>query len=245
MIKLIIIEDEEAASDRLKEMLKSISSEIKIVKVMDSVADSIEYLSGNPSYDLILMDIHLSDGTSFEIFKHVHVTKPVIFTTAYDEYAIDAFKQYAVDYLLKPVKKDLLDMAIKKFEKYFRSPLPDYSKLSDSTSKEKKWMIKIGNNIRTINYDEVAYYFTVEKMTYCYTFDGKKYPLDNTLEYIESHVINSFFFRINRQFIIHQDAIDKMSTHTKSRVRIVLKPTGEEVIVSTERSPQFKKWLVG
>ncbi len=245
MTKIIIIEDEDAASDRLTEMLKSISSDIKVIKVLDSVADSVEFLSANPTYDLILMDIHLSDGTSFEIFKHVHITKPVIFTTAYDEYAIEAFKQYAVDYLLKPIKKDLLDLAVKKYEKYFRSPLPDYTQLSDNSQKEKKWMLKIGNNIRTISYTDVAYYFTIEKMTWLYTFDSKKYPVDFTLEHIESNITDHNYFRINRQYIIHQHAIDKMSTHTKSRVRIILKPTGEEVIVSTERSPQFKKWLVG
>lgn len=244
MTRVIIIEDEDAASQRLTEMLKSISSEIKVIKVLDSVADSIDYLSGNTNYDLILIDIHLSDGTSFEIFRHVNIQKPVIFTTAYDEYAIKAFKQYAVDYLLKPVKKDLLDLAIKKYERFYRPNLPDYSKLSDKPTQEKKWMIKIGSNIRTINYDEVAYYFTIEKITYLFTFDNKKYPIDVTLEHIETNITNHNYFRINRQYIIHQNAIDKMSTHTKSRVRIILKPTGEEVIVSTERSPQFKKWLV-
>lgn len=119
MTKIIIIEDEDAASDRLTEMLKSISSDIKVVKILDSVADSVEFLSANPTYDLILMDIHLSDGTSFEIFKHVHITKPVIFTTAYDEYAIEAFKQYAVDYLLKPIKK-IFSIWLSKIRKIFQ-----------------------------------------------------------------------------------------------------------------------------
>lgn len=243
MIKIVIVEDEAAAVERLSEMLLSIDYEIKIVHILDSVVDSIDYFSQLHDFDLIFMDIHLSDGTSFDIFKHVTISKPIIFTTAYSEYALDAFKQYAVDYLLKPIKKDQLTAAIKKYGDIFQPTIPDYTQLIDKTTIEKRWMIKIGQNIRVVDYADVAYYFTMEKITYLMTFEGKKYPVDLTLEQIETQITDQNYFRINRQYIIHQHAIDKMSTHTKSRVRISLKTNEEEVIVSTERSPNFKKWL--
>ncbi|MBK9733470.1 MAG: response regulator transcription factor [Saprospiraceae bacterium] len=245
MTKVIIIEDEELAVSRLKEMLLSISPNIRIIRQLDSIADSIEFLSSSPSYDLIFMDINLADGNSFDIFRHVTITKPIIFTTAYDEYAIEAFKQFAVDYLLKPIKKDLLGLALQKYEKYFRGGVPDYSLLTDNNINEKKWLIKIGQNIRTISYKDVAYYFTTDKITYLVNFEGKKYPVDHTLEYIETNITDKSYFRINRQYIINHKAVGKMQTHTKSRVKINLLPTNEEVITSTERSPLFKKWLVG
>jgi DNA-binding LytR/AlgR family response regulator len=245
MIKIVIVEDEAAAVERLSEMLLTIDYEIKIVHILDSVVDSIDYFSQHHDFDLIFMDIHLSDGNSFDIFKHVTISKPIIFTTAYSEYALDAFKQYAVDYLLKPIKKDQLTAAIKKYADIFQPTIPDYTQLIDKTTVEKRWMIKIGQNIRVVDYVDVAYYFTMEKITYLMTFEGKKYPVDLTLEQIETQITDENYFRINRQYIIHQHAIDKMSTHTKSRVRISLKPNEEEVIVSTERSPNFKKWLKG
>lgn len=245
MTRIVIIEDEDAASDRLEDMLQSLSGDMKVVKKLDSVTDSIEYLSSETNFDLILMDIHLSDGNSFDIFKYVQITKPIIFTTAYDEYAIDAFKQYSVDYLLKPIKKDLLDVALKKYELYYKTPAPDYSQLVSTEANVKRWLIKIGNSIKIISYSDVAYYYTIEKITYLMAFDGKKYPIDYSLEHIETNVIDAKYFRINRQYIIHENAVGKMGTHTKSRVKINLLPTNEEVIVSTERSPQFKKWLIG
>lgn len=245
MIKIVIVEDEAAAVERLSEMLLTVDYEIKIVHILDSVDDSIDYFSQHHDFDLIFMDIHLSDGNSFDIFKHVTISKPIIFTTAYSEYALDAFKQYAVDYLLKPIKKDQLIAAIKKYADIFQPTIPDYTQLIDKTTIEKRWMIKIGQNIRVVDYVDVAYYFTMEKITYLMTFEGKKYPVDLTLEQIETQITDQNYFRINRQYIIHQHAIDKMSTHTKSRVRISLKPNEEEVIVSTERSPNFKKWLKG
>jgi two-component system response regulator LytT len=244
MIRIIIIEDEAAAAERLEKMLMTMPFDIKIIKILDSVSDSVAFLSTEDNFDLLLMDIHLSDGNSFDIFKFLTIRKPIIFTTAYDEYALDAFKLYAVDYLLKPIKKDLLEMSIKKYQQIFNPKLPDYSKLTNATPSQKRWMIKIGHQIRIVDYHDVSYYFTKEKITYLITFEGKKYPLDVPLEQIELHIKDNNYFRINRQYIIHFQSIGHMSTHTKSRVRIMLKPNDEEVVVSTERSPIFKKWLI-
>jgi DNA-binding LytR/AlgR family response regulator len=243
MIRIVIVEDEEAAVERLTEMLAQSTHEPQVIKVLDSVTESIHFFSGTDSYDLILMDIHLSDGNSFEIFRHIEIKKPIIFTTAYSEFALDAFKQYALDYLLKPIKRDQLEIALTKYHQIYQPAVPNYNNLAPDMSSEKSWMIKVGPHIRIVPYADVAYYFTAEKISFLMTLDGKKYPVDLTLEQIETQINDLNFFRINRQYIIHRKAIHSMSTHTKSRVRITLSPTSEEVIVSTERSPMFKKWL--
>jgi DNA-binding LytR/AlgR family response regulator len=243
MIRIVIVEDEAAAVERLIEMLSTLPFLNKVVKILDSVTDSIDYFTTALEYDIILMDIHLSDGNSFDIFKHVAIQKPIIFTTAYSEYALAAFKQYAVDYLLKPVKKEQLASAINKYTSIYAIALPDYTLLPENTQIIKKWVIKIGQHIRLVAYPDVVYYYSQEKITYLMTFEGKKYPVDMSLEQIESQIIDQHYFRINRQYIIHQKAIASMSTYTKSRVKIKLLPSNEEVIVSTERSPHFKKWL--
>lgn len=243
MIKIVIVEDEDAAVERLTEMLLKSSFEIQIIKVLDSVIDSIEYFSESDDYDIILMDIHLSDGNSFDIFHHITIIKPIIFTTAYSEFALEAFKQYAVDYLLKPIKSEQLEMALTKYSQLYLPTLPDYTNLNPEKGIVKRWVIKNGQNIRVIAHADVAFYFTQEKITYLMTFEGKKYAVEMPLEQIERQIIDTDYFRINRQYIIHRLSINTMSTHTKSRVRIMLRPSVEEVIVSTERSPQFKKWL--
>jgi DNA-binding LytR/AlgR family response regulator len=244
MIKIVIVEDELVAVKRLTDMLALISMTFQIVKIIDSVEESISFFSENHDFDIILMDVHLADGNSFDIFKQITIKKPIIFTTAYSEFAIDAFKQYAVDYLLKPIRKEQLELALEKYKNIFRKELPDYTQLTEKPSNDKRWMIKIGQNLRMVDFADVAYYFTKEKISYLMTFEGKKFVLDITLEGIELQISDQNYFRINRQFIIHRNAIDSMSTHTKSRVRIKLKPLGEDVVVSTERSPIFKKWLL-
>lgn len=243
MIRIVIVEDEEAAVERLTEMLAQSTHETQVIQVLDSVTESIHFFSATDAYDLILMDIHLSDGNSFEIFRHIENKKPIIFTTAYSEFALDAFKQYALDYLLKPIKRDQLEIALSKYQQIYQPIVPNYSNLAPEMGSEKSWMIKVGHHIRIVPYADVAYYFTAEKISFLMTLDGKKYPVDLTLEQIETQIKDPNFFRINRQYIIHRRAIQSMSTHTKSRVRILLSPTSEDVTVSTERSPLFKKWL--
>lgn len=243
MTKIVLIEDEPQAQERVLDLLKSISPKLQVIKILDSVTESITYLSDAPHYDLILLDIHLADGKSFEIFNHVTITKPIIFTTAFDQYAMDAFKLYAVDYLLKPIKKDLLDLAIKKYDQLFRPQISDYRLLASESSTDKKWIIKIGTQIRVVDHEEVAYYYTSDKISYLMTMSNKKYTINYSLEQIETMISGKNYFRINRQFIIAQKAILKMFTFTKSRVKIILAPIETEVVVSTERSSAFKKWI--
>ncbi len=244
MTRVVIIEDEEISTIDLSELLKSLSHDIRIVRTLDSISDSIAYFSGEPGYDLILMDMHLTDGPSFDIFKYVTITKPILFITPNDENAIKTFKKNELSYLVKPVRKEHLEDALNKYTRFQRNTIPDYSKLVNLKKAGKKWLIKLDQTIRTVNYEDVAYYYAIDKVTYLVNFEGKKYELDQTLDYIESKIVDRNYFKINAQYIVHQKSIGKMNTHTKSRVLINLLPTNEEVIVGAERTLEFKKWLV-
>lgn len=237
MIRLVVIEDEAVALRRILTLLEKSPVPVRVVKTLDSVRESAEYLQHTDEYDLILQDIHLSDGNSLEMYKVNDFSKPVLFITAYDEYALQAFKQWSVDYLLKPLKKDELYQALEKFRLHFS----DRQTLEDE---ERHYLIKVGNHLKTVDKKEVAYYFSAAKITYVVTFDDKKYPLDDTLEQIESEVPSSFF-RVNRQYIVHRESIHKIHTHTKSRLKLTLSGNKEEIVISTEKTPLFKEWLKG
>jgi DNA-binding LytR/AlgR family response regulator len=246
----LIIEDEEPAAARLKKLLKEIDSSIQVLDTIVSIKSAVHWLKENEMPDLILLDIHLADGQSFEIFKQVKITVPVIFITAYDEFAIQAFKVNSVDYLLKPVKKEELQAALKKFHMLYSSKqATDFNKLLETLKDQKpeykkRFIIRYGDHIKTVNIEEVAYFFTQEKINFLRTHDNKTYPLDFNLDKLETMLDPLIFFRINRQFIIGIQAIDQMFAFSKSRVKVKLKPpTEEDTIVSTERSSAFKEWL--
>ena len=247
-MRILIVEDEPAAAKRLTKMVKSISDDFKVIDQLETIEGFLNAYEEYDALDLILMDIHLADGSCFEIFEHIEVETPIIFITAYDQYAVEAFRVNAVDYLLKPVKKGRLKEAIDKFKKQQSQAEIDYKKLAEEFSKEspsKRFLIKIGQKYKLVDSSEIAYFFTKNKITFLNTFEGKKYPLDHSLEQLDQEMDSSQFFRINRQYIIHIDAIDKMHTYSKSRVKIELDPPmDDDIIVSTERSPHFKNWLV-
>lgn len=252
-IRALIIEDEEPAAERLKKLILQIDPGIEITEVIVSISSAVEYLKKN-SPDLIFLDIHLADGESFEIFRHVRVTSPIIFTTAYDQFALQAFKLNSIDYILKPVKQDELAAAISKFKTMYadkKESIVDYQKLAEMISGEKsgykkRLLIRYGDLLKTIEIKDAAYFYSENKITYVCTRQGARYALDNTLDDLEKMLEPKEFFRINRQFIVGIDAIDKMIAVSKSRVKLSLKPPSpEETIVSTERSPEFKRWLSG
>jgi DNA-binding LytR/AlgR family response regulator len=243
MIKVIIIEDELPAAERLKRMLSELPYSIEVVHMMESIVESIDFLSTDHNFDLIFMDIMLADGNSFEIFKKVTILKPVIFTTAFDSYYLEAFKEYSVDYLLKPVKVTELDNALQKFQQFYQSSVDKNNGTPTDSSKEENWLIKVGHHFKVVDKNDVAYYFTAHKITYLVTFEGKKWPLDVSLENVEDTISNQDYFRANRQYVIHRKAINDMSTGSKSRIKLLLNPTGESTTVSTLRSPRFKKWI--
>ncbi len=248
-MKVIIIEDEAAAVRRLTKMILEIEPSIQILTDLDSIESSVDWLSNNTHPDLLFMDINLADGNSFEIFNHIKIDKPIIFTTAYDEFAIKAFKVNALDYILKPIKKVELATAIAKFKKSIKSKLPDYKELAKAIQQNKspkRFLIRLGQQIKIVELKEVAYFYTQDKITFLITKEGKRYPIDFSLDHIDGIADSASFFRINRQFIVSMFSIDEMQSWTKSRVRILLNPPViPETIVSTTRSPHFKKWLTG
>jgi DNA-binding LytR/AlgR family response regulator len=250
-IKALIIEDEEPAAERLKKLIAQIDPEIEISDIIVSIRSAVKYLEKNTP-DLIFLDIHLADGESFEIFNQTTVSSPIIFTTAYDQFALRAFKLNSLDYLLKPVKSEELQAALEKYKNIYsegsKSPV-DYAKLAELLLKEKseykkRLLIRYGDLFKTIDIKDAAYFYSENKISYVCTKQNARYALDNTLDELEKLLEPKEFFRINRQFIVGIESIEKMIAVSKSRVKLSLNPTAEqETIVSTERSPEFKKWL--
>ena len=253
-MKILIIEDENAAARRLEKMLGEIAPDALVLDRLDSVEAAILWLQSNPQPDLILLDIHLADGASFEIFEHVQVTAPVIFTTAYDEYAVKAFKVTAVDYVLKPIKTADLEAALDKFKRIFQpTSTPDYNPLLDALRRQepgsaylRRMLIRFSNSYKLVDMSDAAYFYSKDKITFVVSrSSGKRFPVDYPLDKLEHLLDPAVFYRINRQFIVNVAAIKEMHSYSKSRVKIDLEPPADmETIVSTERSSDFKKWLI-
>jgi two-component system LytT family response regulator len=247
-MKLLIIEDEPAAARRLRKLVEEILPEVTFLPILDSITESIAVLNSLAAndLDLILLDIHLADGGSFEIFQHVEVKTPIIFTTAYDQYALDAFKVNTVDYLLKPIKREALSLALNKWQERQASSSVDLKLLADQLhpQRETRFLIRLGQQIKLLESQQVAYAYTEDRITFFMTKEGRRYPVDYSLEKLQELLPSDRFFRINRQFIVCLDAIDEMLTYSKGRVKLTLNPPcDKDTIVSTERSPVFKKWL--
>lgn len=236
-INVIVIEDEAPAARRLIRLLEQGTRPLKVIKWLDSVESGIDFFENSDlRVDLAFMDVQLGDGTIFELLETVSLKPPIIFTTAYDQYAIKAFKEYAVDYILKPIKVGDLESALDKFFLHFYSP-------GQEDEDQMRHVIKMGQKQLIVPTSAIAYYYVSEKVVYAVTFEGKRYHLDTTLEKLENQITNDFY-RINRQFIIHWKAIKEMKTTTKSRLILTLDPPfDKEVISSTDRSSDFKKWL--
>ncbi len=251
MSKYIIIEDEEPAFNRLKKMIGEIDSQLVFLENLGSVKATVEWLQNNPQPDLIFMDIQLSDGKSFEIFKQVKVTSPIIFITAFDQFALEAFKVNSVDYILKPIKKEELAASIEKFNAR-KIPINfDFNQLlqmmqQPKTQYKERFAVKFGEHLRTIETNDIAYFYTENRVNFFVTFDTKRYVNDFNLDELEALLPPKSFFRINRQFIISIKSIAEMLTYSKSRVLVKLNPPSKlESLVSTERSSEFKSWLAG
>ncbi len=275
-MNILIIEDEETAAERLQKMLLQADSQVNILAVTESVKASLAWLRNHPAPDLIMADIQLADGPSFEIFRQLEVQAPLIFTTAYDEYAIKAFKYNSIDYLLKPIKKAELEESLGKYKKLRQSQamagqreaagiettsapenftgtakidfeaLLQQLKGGGKAAYQKRLLIRFGQTIRMLELADVAYFYTEERVSLACTRAGKCWPVDHPLDELEGILDPQQFFRINRQFIIHIGAIGSMQAYSKSRVKVRLNPpASQETIVSAERSPAFKEWLLG
>lgn len=252
MIHVLILEDEEPAAKRLRKLLTETTEEVEVLAVLDSISAAKDWLANNKHPQLMLVDIHLADGISFELFKQADISCPIIFTTAYDEYALQAFKLNSIDYLLKPIKKDELQQALKKYANLSAKQQMNIDQLlvamtqNPADKYRQRFVIRYGEHIKTIETKDAAYFYTEARANFLVTQDAKRYVVDFNLDQLEQMLNPAQFYRINRQFIISINSIDEMATWTKGRVMIKLKPaTKLETIVSTERSADFKKWLAG
>ena len=252
----IIIEDEKPAARLLQRKLEKINIEVGMM--LHSVEEAIEWFSKNEHPDLIFLDIQLSDGLSFEIFEKVDIKSAVIFTTAYDEYALKAFKLNSVDYLLKPIDEDDLEVAVLKFKDRLQLPKMagkesmqfDFEQIKKMLSNpfektfKKRFTVKIGQNLKVISTDEIECFFSENKGTYIHTFDNRNYLIDSTLEVLEQELDTTAFYRISRKFIIPLKAIREIVMYSNSRLKIVLPSYKEdEVVVSREKVSDFKNWI--
>lgn len=249
-MNILLIEDEEPAAKRLQKMILEIEPAAVVSENIVSITSAVKWFNQNTAPDLIISDIQLADGLSFEIFKAVDIQSPVIFTTAYDQYAIEAFKVNSIDYLLKPVKKDELAYAIDKYKKLNKITTPlNIEQLLKSIHQpaseyKKRFVVKYGEHIKTINIEEVAYFYTEDKINFLTTKENRRFTVDFNLDALEGMLNPASFFRINRQYIISIQSIAEMFTYSKSRVLIKLHPPAKhETVVSTERSGAFKQWL--
>lgn len=249
MIKVLIVEDESIAVERLEKLIRETAPDFQVVARLSSVKDSVAWLSIN-SVDLIFLDIQLSDGLSFSIFDAVTVNTPIIFTTAYDQYAIRAFKLNSISYLLKPVRKEDLAEALNKFRTLKPAQPVDFESLLNaikgSNEYRKRFLIQTGEKFRKIETGDIAYFYACEKSVFMKTFDGHTYPSDHTLDALTEMLDPAEFFRINRRYLISMKSIKSMLAWSRSRIKVVVQPQADDemdTIVSIDRASDFKNWM--
>ncbi|MEI9918350.1 MAG: LytTR family DNA-binding domain-containing protein [Bacteroidota bacterium] len=251
-MNILIIEDEPEAASRLSKILRELRSETNILASLDSVRSAVKWFNENASPDLVFMDIQLADGLSFEIFDQVEVKAPVIFTTAYNEYALKAFKVNSIDYILKPLDKDEVAAAFKKYENLTGQSQPRDKMIESIGSAmqmltkryKERFVIKVGEHLRPVEVDDILYFYSLEKTTFAQSNDGRKHILDFTLDQLEGLLNPGKFFRINRKYIVSVSSIKDMISHTNSRLKLVLKSSeDDDIIVARERVQEFKDWL--
>jgi two-component system LytT family response regulator len=246
-MRAVIIEDETAAARNLKVLLATSHPEIDIIATLESVSESVEWFRANTSPDLVFMDINLADGNAFCIFDHIQIEAPIIFTTAYDEYALEAFKVNSIDYILKPLKPEDLERAV---AKYTSLTAPARAELNQrigrmaERTRNKTQLVRVKDRLIPISEQSIAYFYTSNEQTTLTTIEGKAYPIDGTLESLYGEYGGEEFFRANRQFIIARKAIKDISVWFGSRLAINLTvATPERIIISKARVPEFKAWL--
>lgn len=249
-MKTLIIEDENLTAHRLETLLHKYDLAIEVLGILPSVREAVEWLSTNTLPDLIFMDIHLEDDLAFKIFEEIPLRVPVIFTTAYDEYMIQAFKVNSIDYLLKPVNYDELAQALDKF-KALKSQFarPDMETLLQLIGQKEqgyksRFMITVGTRIKSINTSDIAYFYSEEKLTFMVTREGQTLPIDFSLDKLTSMLNPADYFRVNRQFLVSFTSIQTVHAHIKGKLKLELNPkTKLEVLVSGDRMTDFKEWL--
>ncbi len=253
-MKTVIIEDEVLSAKRLKRLLEETGEQVEVLATLGGVRSAIMWFKTNPPPDLVFMDIQLSDGLSFEIFESVEVTCPVVFTTAFDEYAVRAFKVNSVDYLLKPIRRQDLEQSLKKFNALFgesksHDELANFREVLQKISLKQpvyrsRFLLKKGETFHKVKSEEIAYFFLENKITFLMLYNGKKFISDLPLEELESSLNPDVFFRVSRQCIVNVNCIESIHLFPGGSLKLKVQPPPEEaIIVSRRRAAAFKEWM--
>lgn len=249
-MNIVIIEDEQLAAEKLERYLLKYNAKIKILIVLTSIYEAVHWFQNNSNYDVVFMDIQLTDGLSFEVFNQTKINKPVIFATAFDEYAIDAFKVNSIDYVLKPITFTDISQAMNKLKSmptiFSAEKVSNIDKIVKTKKEKDRFLVRLGNHIHSIKTAEIALFFAEGRTVYLVTKEHKKFIIDFKLEEIEQIIKSSLFFRVNRSFIININEIKDVIVYANSRLKITPKVKLEkEIIVSREKVNTFKTWLEG
>ncbi len=257
-MRVLIVEDEELAVKKIRKTLIAVAPHVEVVGVTDSISSTVNWVEENPTPDLILMDIELSDGQSFEIFNRVAIKSPVIFTTSYDEYALKAFKVNSLDYLLKPIQQEDLEAALKKLDtmkELYKNNNSSQDVSIDNLVKElqqklqpkeyrKRFLVKHAQKLVSVEVEEIAYFFSDGRLNFFKTYDNKKFVVDYTMDELEDMLDPERYFRISRSFYISVNSVDQIHDYFGNRLMLQLKPAvDKESIVSREKVTDFKKWM--
>ncbi|MFD1144288.1 LytR/AlgR family response regulator transcription factor [Larkinella insperata] len=258
-MNVLIVEDEDLAVRKLRKLVQEVDSSLQIAGVSASIEDTVNWLKSNPAPDLIFMDIELADGQSFEIFEQIEVNSTVIFTTSYDEYALQAFKVNSIDYLLKPIQKDDLQRSLKKFRDLQQrraevNEQPNQTINLDKLLRElqlqqpkeyrRRFLVRLGQRLLSVEVQDIAFFFTDERFSFFKTWNNQKYLIDYTLDELEEALDPSMFFRINRGVIVTHNTVEQIQPYFGNRLSLTLKPVFEkEAIVSREKVSDFKIWM--
>lgn len=247
-MKVVIIEDEQPAVDKLRNALGKYDSGIQVISVLKSINETLKWLQIHAMPDLVFMDIELADGLSFKIFEEATITCPIIFTTAYDDYWQEAFEHNSIDYLLKPIKQEKLETAMAKYgslQKHFAQSLQQLlSQKSPGSGNKKRFLVKRGGDYISIKIEEIAYFYATHKVVCLVDMGGNKFILDESLSDLEKQIDPGLFYRANRKYLIHINAIKKMKAYPKSKIQLEIHPpVAEDIIISQENVASFKDWM--
>lgn len=248
-MKILIVEDETAAYENLVDILAMMGADIEIAGYTESISQTVQWLQTNPNPDLIFMDIHLSDGSAFSIFSSIELEVPIIFTTAYDEYAIEAFKVNCIDYLLKPIKVEEMKRALDKFRKWTQKDILNYltylTRLTTASKFKDKLLVPVKDQLQPLDLNEISCFYTTDKNTRIFLKNGTSYPYSKTLEQIEGSLNPKDFIRANKQFIIARKSVKNITIWFDSRLLITLDiELPERIYVSKNKAAVFKAWIV-
>jgi DNA-binding LytR/AlgR family response regulator len=249
-MKVIIIEDERPAAEKLLKAIQKADPTIEVAAVLNSVKTSVEWLQQNPLPELLFIDIDLGDGLSFKIFDKINITSPVIFCTAYDEYWQEAFEHNSIDYLLKPVNQDKLEIALNKYDKLKQHFAASFQQLQQwhrhpaDSGYKRRFLVKRGTDYISIKTEDIAYFYAAHKLVCMVDSRNQKFILDQSLAEIEKQVDPAQFYRVNRKYFVQQNAIKKIKSYPKSKLQLELEPPiNEDIIISQENVAAFKEWM--